>query len=346
MASFRLADIVGALGGELIGDADLEVDAIAPIDTAVAGSISFIAQAKFQDRFAGSAATCVIVGEPLREQAASLGIPDRAAIVTPHPYHYYARLSQWWAGRTRKPAVAGVAASAIVEPGAQIHPSASVGPLAYIGEGAHIGEGVVIGAQAHVGALAWVGARTHVHPRAIIGQACHIGERCIVHSGVVIGEDGFGFAPHEGQWEKIEQLGSVRIGHDVDIGANTCIDRGAIGDTVIGDGVKLDNLIQIAHNVQVGEHTAMAAFVGIAGSARIGAHCMLGGACRIYGHIQIVDHVFVDTCAVISRSILKPGHYSGYFPFDDNATWEKNAATLRHLYALRERLRALEKRIA
>jgi UDP-3-O-[3-hydroxymyristoyl] glucosamine N-acyltransferase len=207
----------------------------------------------------------------------------------------------------------------------------------------------VIAAQAHVGAQAVVGAHTRLHPRAMLADACVIGERCTVHGGVVIGADGFGFAPggpaHGGAYVKIEQLGIVRIGNDVDIGANTCIDRGAIGDTVIGNGVKLDNLIQIAHNVQVGDHTAMAAFVGIAGSAKIGAHCMLGGACRIYGHIQIVDHVFVDTCAVISRSILKAGHYSGYFPFDDNATWEKNAATLRHLYTLRERLRALEKRV-
>jgi len=182
----------------------------------------------------------------------------------------------------------------------------------------------------------------------MLGHGCRIGERNLLHSGAIVGSDGFGFAPNAaeaGRWEKIEQLGVVRLGDDVEVGANTCIDRGAIGDTVIGHGVKLDNLIQIAHNVQVGDHTAMAACVGIAGSAKIGAHCMIGGAARIFGHIEICDRVFISTSSVISRSIHKPGTYGGYFPFDDNASWEKNAATLRQLYAMRERLRALEKRI-
>jgi UDP-3-O-[3-hydroxymyristoyl] glucosamine N-acyltransferase len=343
--SVRLADIVDALGGELIGDGDVPIDHIAAIDAAGPGAITFIAQAKFRDRLAGCTAACVIVAPELREAAEQLG----ATIVATDPYLYYAKLTQWWVARTRPPPPPGIAPTAVVEEGAHIDPSAAVGPLAFIGARAQIGAGAVIGAHAHVGAQAVVGAHTRLHPRAMLADACMIGERCTVHSGVVIGADGFGFAPggpdNGNAWVKIEQLGIVRIGNDVDIGANTCIDRGAIGDTLIGNGVKLDNLIQIAHNVQVGDHTAMAAFVGIAGSAKIGAHCMLGGACRIYGHIQIVDHVFVDTCAVISRSILKPGHYSGYFPFDDNATWEKNAATLRHLYTLRERLRALEKRV-
>jgi UDP-3-O-[3-hydroxymyristoyl] glucosamine N-acyltransferase len=178
-----------------------------------------------------------------------------------------------------------------------------------------------------------------------IGERCHVGERCILHSGVVIGADGFGFAPTQGRWEKIEQLGAVRIGNDVEIGANTCIDRGALEDTVIGDGVKLDNLIQIGHNVRIGEHTAMAGCVGVAGSARIGAHCTVGGGAVILGHLELADHVNVSAATVVTRSIRQPGHYSGVFPFDDNAAWEKNAATLRHLHSLRERLRALEKKI-
>jgi UDP-3-O-[3-hydroxymyristoyl] glucosamine N-acyltransferase len=190
-----------------------------------------------------------------------------------------------------------------------------------------------------------VAARTRLAERVTLGARCTIGERCIVHSGVVIGADGFGFAPLQGRWEKIEQLGAVRIGDDVEIGANTCIDRGALDDTVIEDGVKLDNLIQVAHNVHIGAHTAIAAMAGIAGSARIGRHCTIGGAAGIVGHIDIADHVHVDAGTIITRSIAKPGRYSGLFPFDDNASWEKNAATLRQLYALRERLRALEKKL-
>jgi UDP-3-O-[3-hydroxymyristoyl] glucosamine N-acyltransferase len=213
-----------------------------------------------------------------------------------------------------------------------------------IAAGAQIGAFVVIGAQCSVGAHARVGAHTRLADRVTLGERCTIGERGIVHSGAVIGADGFGFAPTQGRWEKIEQLGAVRIGDDVEIGANTCIDRGALDDTVIEDGVKLDNLIQIAHNVRIGAHTAIAAMAGIAGSTRIGRHCTIGGAAGIVGHLDIVDHVHIDGATVVSRSIRKPGRYSGVFPFDDNASWEKNAATLRQLHALRERLRALEKK--
>jgi UDP-3-O-[3-hydroxymyristoyl] glucosamine N-acyltransferase len=158
----------------------------------------------------------------------------------------------------------------------------------------------------------------------------------------VIGADGFGFAPNEGAWEKIEQLGAVRIGNDVEIGANTCIDRGALGDTVIEDGVKLDNLIQIAHNVRIGKHTAMAGCVGVAGSANIGAHCTIGGSAGILGHLTLADNVHISSFSLVTRSILKPGHYTGVFPIDDNAAWEKNAATLKQLHKLRERIKALE----
>jgi UDP-3-O-[3-hydroxymyristoyl] glucosamine N-acyltransferase len=171
-----------------------------------------------------------------------------------------------------------------------------------------------------------------------------VGERAIIHSGVVIGADGFGFAPHEGQWVKIEQLGAVRIGNDVEIGANTCIDRGALEDTVIEDGVKLDNLIQIGHNVHIGAHTAMAGCVGVAGSARIGAHCTVGGGAVVLGHLTLADHVHISAASVVMRSIGKPGQYSGVFPIDDNASWEKNAATLRQLHALRQRIKTLEQR--
>jgi UDP-3-O-[3-hydroxymyristoyl] glucosamine N-acyltransferase len=236
----------------------------------------------------------------------------------------------------------------VVEPGVRLHPSASVAAMAYIGAGAVIDAGAVIGSHCHIGADASVGEGTRLAVRVTLGEACRIGVRGIVHSGVVIGADGFGFAPDgqgdEARWEKIEQLGAVRIGDDVEIGANTCIDRGALADTLIDEGVKLDNLIQIGHNVRIGAHSAMAGCVGIAGSAKIGRHCTAGGGAIILGHLELVDHVHITAATVITRSIWKPGQYSGLFPFDDNASWEKNAATLRQLHGLRDRLRALEKK--
>jgi UDP-3-O-[3-hydroxymyristoyl] glucosamine N-acyltransferase len=180
--------------------------------------------------------------------------------------------------------------------------------------------------------------------RVTVGAHCAIGRRCIIHPGAVIGADGFGFAPDGDRWEKIEQLGSVRIADDVEIGANTCVDRGALQDTVIEEGVKLDNLIQVGHNVQIGRHTAIAGCAGIAGSAVIGAHCTIGGAAMILGHLRLADRVHISAGSFVARSILKAGHYSGIFPIDDNAAWEKNAATLKQLHQLRERVRALEKK--
>ncbi|MFN5156429.1 MAG: UDP-3-O-(3-hydroxymyristoyl)glucosamine N-acyltransferase, partial [Betaproteobacteria bacterium] len=235
---------------------------------------------------------------------------------------------------------------AVVEEGARIDAAASVGPLCFVGRGARIATGAVLGPHCHVGDGAEVGAGTWLKARVMLSEGCRIGARGIVHGGAVIGADGFGFAPHQGRWEKIEQLGAVVIGDDVEIGANTCIDRGALDDTVLGDGVKLDNLVQIGHNVRIGDHTAFAGCVGVAGSARIGRHCTAGGGAIILGHLEIVDHVHITAATLITRSIHKPGQYSGAFPFDDNAAWEKNAATLRQLHALRERLRALEKKNA
>jgi len=335
----RLADVVSALGGELCGDGDLPIARLAPLETADANSLSFVANPRYAAQLAASLAGCVIVAPALRDAAVVRG----ATIVTPDPYLYFARLTQWWAARQRRPAAAGVHPSAVVEAGAHIHPSASIGALAFVGAGAVVAAGAVIGTHVHIGADAQVGEGTRLAPRVTLGDACRIGARGIVHSGVVIGADGFGFAPNQGNWEKIEQLGAVRIGDDVEIGANSCIDRGALDDTVIDDGVKLDNLIQVGHNVRIGAHSAMAGCVGIAGSAKIGKHCTAGGGAIILGHLELVDHVHITAATVVTRSILKPGQYSGLFPFDDNASWEKNAATLRQLYTLRERIRALEK---
>jgi UDP-3-O-[3-hydroxymyristoyl] glucosamine N-acyltransferase len=317
-----IADIVARLGGECVGDASLAIDAVATLEAATPNAIAFLANPRYRAQLASTRAGCVIVAPAMRDEAAARG----NAIVTPDPYLFYARLSQWWVARVRPAHQTGVHPSAVVDASAVIAGSASVGPLACIGPGAS------------------VGANTRIGARVVLADGCHVGERCIVHPGAVIGADGFGFAPTEGHWEKIEQLGAVRIGNDVEIGANTCIDRGALDDTVIEDGVKLDNLVQIGHNVHVGAHTAMAGCVGVAGSARIGAHCTLGGGAIVLGHLELADHVHISAATVVTRSIRKPGQYSGVFPFDDNAAWEKNAATLRQLHALRDRLRALEKK--
>jgi UDP-3-O-[3-hydroxymyristoyl] glucosamine N-acyltransferase len=282
----------------------------------------------------------VIVAAAFRDSAAARG----SAIVTPDPYLYFARLTQWWAGRARPPARRSIDSRAAVDPTSRLGADVAVGAFAVVEAGAEIGDGATIGAHAVVESGCRVGAGTRLGARVSVLAATTIGARSIVHPGAVLGADGFGFAPDRGRWEKIEQLGRVVIGDDVEIGANTCIDRGALGDTVIGDGVKIDNLVMIGHNVRVGEHTAIAGCVGIAGSAVIGAHCMIGGGAGINGHVTICDHVQISGATQVSRSIAKPGFYSGSFPFDDNASWEKNAATLRNLHALRERVRALEKK--
>jgi UDP-3-O-[3-hydroxymyristoyl] glucosamine N-acyltransferase len=312
-------EIAEQLGGELIGQPDLQIDRIGTLTSATPSTISFLSNPRYQAQLAQTLAGCVIVAPESRDGAAA----RPSAVITPDPYLYFARLTQWWSRRTRTQPLAGVHPSAVVDGAANVAATACIGP------------GTVIEAGAHVGAFA---------ARVTLNAGCRVGERCIVHSGVVIGADGFGFAPTAGRWEKIEQLGAVRIGNDVEIGANTCIDRGALDDTVIEDGVKLDNLIQIGHNVHIGEHTAIAGNVGVAGSARIGPRCTIGGAANILGHLSLAEGVHISTASVVMRSIHKPGLYSGIFPIDDNASWEKNAATLRNLHSLRERVRALEKK--
>ena len=342
MALVTLADVVAALGGYLHGDAATTISKIGPLEAADAATLSFLANPRYRAQLPVSLAGCVIVAPEFAELAAARG----AAIITPDPYLYFARLTQWWVSRTRPVVPACIHPSAVIDASAQLAEGVAVGPLAVIEADVMIGAGARIGAHCVLERNAVVGAGSRLAARVTLGHDCRIGERCIVHSGVVIGADGFGFAPTQGRWEKIEQLGAVVIGNDVEIGANTCIDRGALGDTVLEDGVKLDNLIQIGHNVHVGAHTAMAGCAGVAGSATIGAHCTVGGGAIILGHLSLVDHVHVSAATVISRSINQPGQYSGVFPFDENSNWEKNAATLRQLHAMRDRLRALEKKIS
>ncbi|RZS58629.1 UDP-3-O-(3-hydroxymyristoyl)glucosamine N-acyltransferase [Sphaerotilus mobilis] len=336
-----LHEIHAALGGDLLGDPARVIHRIAALGQADEQSISFVANPRYRAQLETTAAGCVIVAPALAEAAAQRG----AAIVTPDPYHYYARLTQWWAARLRSGQHAGVHASAVIGEGVRLGADVTVGPLAVIEAGADIGAGAVIGAHCVVGPGVVIGARTRLAPHVTLMHGTTIGASGLLHAGVVIGADGFGFAPHQGRWDKIEQLGGVRIGDHVEIGANTCIDRGALGDTVIGDGVKLDNLIQVGHNVHIGEHSAMAGCVGIAGSAKIGRGCTVGGGAIVLGHLELADGVHISAASVVMRSINRPGQYSGVFPIDDNASWEKNAATLRQLHTLRDRLRSLEKKI-
>ena len=325
--SLRLGSIVELLGGELHGDPEQLIHAIAPLESAGPQDLSFLSHAKYQPLLCASKAGCVIVGPAMLAAGKSRG----ACIVADQPYLYYARLTQIWK-RHQTAVLQGTSLkaprihpSSVIDPSATVHPDASIGPLCVVERGAH------------------VGAFTVLKSRVSLGEGCSIGARCILHPGVVIGADGFGFAPDGDVWEKIEQLGAVRIGDDVEIGANTCIDRGALQDTVIEDGVKLDNLIQIGHNVHIGKNTAMAGCVGVAGSAHIGANCTIGGSAGILGHLTLADGVHISSFSLVTRSIHKPGQYTGVFPIDDNASWEKNAATLKQLHSLRQRILALEK---
>lgn len=340
MKGFALGEIASQLGGELAGDATLRIERLGSLESATPATLCFIADERYRAQLKTTRAGCIVVAPVLRDEAAARG----AAIVTPAPHLYFARLSQWWVARTRARPQPGVHSSAQVHPRAVLDASASVGPLCVIEEGARIGARAVIGAHCVIGAGATIGADTRFAARVSFGADCHIGARGIVHGGAVIGADGFGFAPHDGAWIKVEQFGGVRIGDDVEIGANTCIDRGALDDTLIADGVKIDNQVQIGHNVRIGAHTAIAGCVGIAGSTTIGAHCTLAGAVGIAGHLTLADHVHIGPLTGVMQSISKPGAYMGAFPIDENANWEKNAATLRHLYSLRNRLRALEKK--
>ena len=319
--AIRLGQLIEQLGGSLHGDPDFLVQNISPLETATSSSLAFLSNPVYRSQLATTQAGCVIVSPEMQ----SLVRAGSACIVSPNPYLYFAKVTQLW--RQQQVAEDGeplVHPSAVVHPKAVVHPSARIGPLC------------VIEKCARVGAGSWL--KSHV----TLGADCSIGEHCILHAGVVIGADGFGFAPIEGRWEKIEQLGAVRIGNHVEIGANSCVDRGALEDTVLGDGVKLDNLVQIGHNVQVGAHTAMAGCVGVAGSAVIGANCTLGGGAIVLGHLTLADSVHISAASVVMRSISKSGSYSGVFPIDDNASWEKNAATLKQLHGLRDRIRSLE----
>ncbi|KAF3996254.1 UDP-3-O-(3-hydroxymyristoyl)glucosamine N-acyltransferase [Glaciimonas immobilis] len=341
--SIRLKQLVDSLGGQLIGDADIEIFGIAPLNDATVTEVTFLSNPKFRIQATQSQAAAIILSA---EDDVIVGASYRGArIIASNPYVYFARTAQFFAALNAPVVPAGVHPSAVVDCSAQVAMTAFVGANAVIEAGAIIGDGVYIGSGSVIGRAVKIGAMTHLHANVTIYAECEIGRRAIVHSGAVIGADGFGFANDGGKWIKIPQIGRVLIGDDVEIGANTTIDRGAMTDTVIEEGVKLDNQIQIAHNCHIGAHTAIAACAGIAGSAKIGKYCSIGGAAMIHGHITIVDHVHVSAGTLALRSILEPGQYTGFYPIAKHGDWEKSAALVRNLSTTREKIRALEKTI-
>ncbi|CAH1090620.1 UDP-3-O-(3-hydroxymyristoyl)glucosamine N-acyltransferase [Candidatus Nitrotoga sp. 1052] len=333
-ADHSLKEIAARFGGRLLGNAETTVNQIATLESAQAGQLTFLASAKYRPLLANTRASAIIVGTADAETTA---LPR---IISDNPYLYFAKVSAFL--NPLDSVVPGIHPSAVIEEGAQIAPSAYIGPNVVIGADSRIGAGSAIMAGCSIGARVSIGTDTRLYPRVVVYNNCVLGNRLIVHSGVVIGADGFGLAMDGGRWLKIPQIGSVVIGDDVEIGANTTIDRGALDDTVIEEGVKLDNLIQIAHNVRIGAHTAIAGCVGIAGSAVIGRHCRIGGGTGILGHTQISDHIEISSYTMIGKSIREPGTYTGIFPFSSHKVWQKNAAQLRHLDELANKMKTLQ----
>ena len=332
--AYSLGDIASRFGGEIAGDPTIEVRGVATLESATPDCIAFLANARYLPQLKTTRAGAVIVGVAARN---STRLPR---IVCPNPYAYFARVSTLF--HPAPPPRPGVHATAVIDGSAVIPGDAEIGPGAIVGRNVRIGTGCIIGAGCCLGDGVAIGSGSRLHPNVTIYRGCLIGERAILHSGVVIGSDGFGIAMEEGRWLKVPQVGRVVIGDDVEIGANSTVDRGALDDTVIEDGVKLDNLIQVGHNVHIGAHTAIAACVGIAGSSKIGRYCRIGGGSGIAGHLNIADRVEISAFTLIIKSIDRAGTYTGAYAFEPHAEWRKNAAQLRHLAELAVRVRRLE----
>lgn len=329
--TLRLGEIVERLGGELVGDAQIPIRQVATLKSAGADQISFFSQGKYRDDLMKTRAGAVIVSDSERDATA------RPRIVCRDPYYYFAQLSLLL--NPTEPVRAGIHPSAIVAVGADIDPSAHIGPGCVIETEVCIKANVSIGPGCMIGAGSKIGKDSRLHSRVSLYAGCKLGQRVIVHSGAVLGADGFGYAPHEGRWLKIPQIGGVLIGDDVEIGANTTIDRGALDDTIIEVGVKLDNQIQIGHNVRIGEHTAVAGCTGIAGSTTIGRHCMIGGAAMIGGHLNIADRVVISGGTWVTRSIDEPGMYGSVIPATPIREWRRTVALIRGLDRKKKSLR-------
>ena len=335
--NFKLSEITARLGGVLVGE-DVVVNRVSSVANAQAGHVTFLTESKYLAALTMTKASAIILS------AENQHLTELPRIVTDNPYAYFAKVSALL--NPTLEVTPGIAASAVIDSTAQVPASCSIGPNVVIEANVELGEGVVIGSASVVGKGASIGAGSRLQSNVVIYHGCKIGQSCHVASGTVIGADGFGYANQSGAWVKIPQVGRVIIGNNVDIGANSTIDRGALDDTIIEDGVKLDNLIQVGHNCIIGEHTVIAGCVGIAGSAKIGKRCRIGGAAMILGHLEIADEVTVSPGSMITRSLHKPDTYTALMPFQSHAEWLKTAANLRHLGDLTDRIKQLEKQVA
>ncbi len=312
--------------------------------------ISFLSNPRLAGQLPDSRAAAVILRpedwETFQAQAGEAR-PGWIAVLCSQPYLMYALLAQWFDQQRVRGLPAGVHSSAVIAEDATIGSGVSIGPFTVVEAGARIGEGSRIGAACVIGPNCSIGRDSVLHARVTLYHGVRVGDRAILHSGVVLGADGFGFAPDPtkdtGAWSKIAQLGGVRLGDDVEIGANTTVDRGAIEDTVLGNGVKLDNQIMIGHNCLIGDHTAMAACVGVAGSTTMGKRCIIGGAAMFAGHLTLGDDVHISGGTAVTGDILEPGRYTGVFPAAGHGDWQRNAAVIGQLAQLRKRLRAIER---
>ena len=336
--TLTLAELARRTGAALQGDGGVRIARVGTLERAGPGDITFLANPRYRAQLARTQASAVIVGPA---DAPHTPLPK---LVSDNPYATFAAVAQVLV--PAPPRLRGVDATARVHPAARVAASAGVGAFAVIEAGARVGEQAEIGAHCVVGADAELGDDVVLRPRVVIYPRTVIGARTLVHSGAVLGADGFGMADADGRWLKIPQAGRVVIGEDCEIGANTCIDRGAIEDTLIEDDVKLDNQIQIGHNCVIGRHTAIAACVGIAGSTRVGPNCRIGGAAMISGHLTIGAGVTISGGTTVFGDIDAPGVYTSTFPTMPYRDWQKAAAQLRRLGELRRRVAALERALA
>lgn len=328
----KLADIVGA---DLIGDKELLIDSVASLDTANNSQITFIASSAFKKSLASTSAAAVIL-EPAYKDDCLV-----AALVVNNVLAAFAKIADYLHPYTA--INCGIHSSAIIDSSAKIDPSANIGPLCVIGAGAVIEKNVNIESSCVVEQNCVIKSGSILHSNVTITFECEIGKNTIIHPGAVIGSDGFGNAHENGKWVKIPQLGRVIIGDDVEVGANTAIDRGALNNTIIHDGVRIDNLVHIAHNVEIGENSALAGCVGMAGSTTIGKNCMFGGQVGISGHLTITDNVIVTGGTAVFQSIDKPGTYSSGYPLDTNKNWRRSYIRVKQIDDMAKRIKKLEK---
>lgn len=335
--AFTLAQLAELLDARLQGDGSKAIHGLAALQQAGPTDLSFLANRQYRKQLAASQAGAVLLTE------ADAADYSGNALVVADPYLAYAQLSHQFDRKPRgRP---GIHPTAVIAESALVDATACIGPGVVVEAHAQIGARVTLGAHCFVGERCQIGADGWLAPRVTLYHDVRMGERAVIQSGAVIGGEGFGFASAGGRWHKIAQIGGVLIGDDVEIGANTTIDRGALSDTVIENGVKLDNQIQIAHNVHIGEHTAMAACVGISGSTRIGRHCMIAGGVGMVGHIEVCDNVFVSGMTMVTRSITEPGAYSSGTAMQPAGEWKKSAARFRQLDAMARRVQQLEKHV-